>query len=207
GGRERPRCAPVARRALRAPLRDQHAALHLLRHVRGSLPRGRHLPREEVRARRLPPRGVHLHQGRTAGRTRAVRLPAGALIAGPGRDLTTVQDEMARLFDGFIGAPGRGDSLAAFSPAVDVEETPEEFVVRADLPGVAQKDVKVSLVGDTLTIRGERSEERKRKDGGYHRVERSHGAFERSFSFGTPVKDEGVNAQVRDGVLEVRVPK
>ena len=80
---------------------------------------------------------------------------------------------------------------------MDVEETPEEFIVRADLPGVPQKDVKVSLMGDTLTIRGSRNDEKKRQDGSFHRVERTYGSFERSFTFGTPVKNDGVTMSER----------
>ena len=72
----------------------------------------------------------------------------------PLRELGSVQDEVNRLFDGiFTRGTLRGDLNAIFTPAVDIEETAEEFVVRVDLPGVAQKDVKVSLMGDTLTIR------------------------------------------------------
>ena len=125
------------------------------------------------------------------------------------RDLMSIQDEVNRLFEGFLGSPGRGEngSLAVLTPPVDVEETAEEFILRADLPGVSQKDVKVSLMADTLTIRGTREEHKQRKDGNYHRMERSYGAFERSFSFGTPVKNDGVQATFKDGVLEVRVPK
>lgn len=127
------------------------------------------------------------------------------LGSGP-RDLMSFQDEVNRLFDGFLGnLQPTGDAVLA--PPVDVEETADEFVVRADLPGVSQKDVKVSLMGDTLTIRGTRTEEHKQKNGNFHRTERMHGSFERSFTFGTPVRNDGVSAQVRDGVLEVRVPK
>ena len=128
------------------------------------------------------------------------------LGSGP-RDLVTFQDEVNRLFDGFMGNVQHRDGGALLAPPVDVEETPEEFIVRADLPGVPQKDVKVSLMGDTLTIRGSRNDEKKSKDGSFHRVERTYGSFERSFTFGTPVKNDGVSAQVRDGVLEVHVPK
>ena len=72
------------------------------------------------------------------------------------RELTTLQDEMNRLFDGAFTGPGalRGDLEGSFAPAVDIEEHADAFVVRMDLPGVAQKDVKVSLLGDTLTVRG-----------------------------------------------------
>ena len=127
----------------------------------------------------------------------------GSAPVTPIRDLTNF-DEVNRLFDSLFTTP-RGDLNAIFTPAVDIEETPTEFVVRTDLPGVAQKDVKVSLMGDTLTIRGERRQES--PQGSNHRLERVHGSFERSFTLGTPVRGDQVKAQYRDGVLEVRVPK
>jgi HSP20 family protein len=129
----------------------------------------------------------------------------GSAPVTPIRDLTNF-DEVNRLFDGLFtrGTP-RSDLSAIFTPAVDIEETPTEFVVRMDLPGVAQQDVKVSLMGDTLTIRGERRQESPK--GSNHRLERVHGTFERSFTLGTPVRSDQVKAQYRDGVLEVRVPK
>lgn len=124
------------------------------------------------------------------------------------RDINSIQDEVNRLFDGiFTRGAMRGDLASVFTPAVDIEESPEEFVVRADLPGVVQKDVKVSLMGDTLTIRGERRQESPVKQGNHHRLERVHGTFERSFTLGTRVRSDTVKAQYRDGVLEVRVPK
>jgi HSP20 family protein len=126
----------------------------------------------------------------------------------PLRDLPTIQDEVNRLFDNFFTRESpRGDMIAVFTPMVDIEETPEEFLIRADLPGVAQKDVKVSLMGDTLTLRGERRQESPAKDAGHHRYERVFGSFERSFSLGKPVRNDQVKAQYRDGVLEIRVPK
>jgi HSP20 family protein len=126
----------------------------------------------------------------------------------PLRSLDCIQDDVDRLFDGFLGRGAwRGDLNAIFTPAVDIEETPENFVVKVDLPGVAQKDVKVSLIGDTLTIRGERKKETQTKEGNHHRLERVHGTFERSFTLGVPVRNDQVKAQVKDGVLEVHVPK
>ena len=124
----------------------------------------------------------------------------------PLRDVNSIQDEMNRLFDGFFPRNGR-ELNGLFTPSVDIEETPEEFVIKADLPGVAQKDVKVSLMGDTLTIRGERKAQTSTQEGSHHRLERAHGTFERSFTLGTPVRNDQVKAQYRDGVLEVRVPK
>ena len=128
-------------------------------------------------------------------------------LLNPTRELATVQDEVNRLFEGFFSRGLRGDARDSFVPAVDVEETPEEFVVHADLPGLSQKDVKVTLTGDMLTIRGERKQESTHRNGGYHRIERVQGSFERSFALGTPVRNDKVKAQFKDGVLEVRVPK
>ena len=120
----------------------------------------------------------------------------------------TVQDEVNRLFDEVLSPRARrGDLNGVFTPSVDIEETAEEFIFKADLPGVAQKDVKVTLMGDTLTIRGERKQEKVTNGGSQHRIERIHGTFERSFTLGSPVRNDQVKAQVRDGVLEVRVPK
>ena len=123
------------------------------------------------------------------------------------RELVDFQDEVGRLFDSFLSrSPLRFNGMA-FAPAADIEETPEDFVVRLDVPGVSQQDVKVSLMGDTLTVRGERKHETSRQNGNVHRSERSYGAFERTFVLGAPVRSEGVKATYRDGVLEVRVPK
>ena len=124
------------------------------------------------------------------------------------REHETIQDEVQRLLDGFF-TPGTfvSQTKGLFAPPVDIEESAEEFVVRVDLPGVAQKDVKVSLIGDTLTIRGERHSESKSEGSNTQRRERVHGTFERSFKMGRSVRADQVKAQYRDGVLEVRVPK
>jgi HSP20 family protein len=129
------------------------------------------------------------------------------VLGGSSRGITSIQDEVDRLFDGLLTRNGlQGDFRSTFTPAVDVEETANDFIVRADLPGLDQKDVKVNLMGDTLTIRGERRQEKERK-GNVHRVERIYGSFERTFTFNTPVKNEGIQARYRDGVLEIVVPK
>ena len=124
------------------------------------------------------------------------------------RDLPSIQEEVDRFFDGFLtGETLRGDPGTTFRPSVDIAETPEAFIIRADLPGVAQKDVRVSLTGDTLTLRGTRPQERMDGEGNPRRIERAYGVFERSFTLGAPVRADQVEAQVRDGVLELRVPK
>lgn len=126
----------------------------------------------------------------------------------PARDLLRMQSDMDRLFESVLGPVGpRGGFVGDWSPAVDIQEDAEGFVVRADLPGVQQKDVKVTLFGDTLTLRGERTLEHERKGEGTHRIERYSGAFERAFTLGVPVRGDQVKASYKDGVLEVRVPK
>ena len=125
----------------------------------------------------------------------------------PSRGIVGLGDDLDRLVDGLFQSPVSAEGQARFSPAVDIEETSEGYVLRADLPGLSQDEVKVSITGDTLTLRGERKREERRKDGRIHRVERVHGAFERSFTFEIPVRSDGVAASYKDGVLEIRVPK
>src|SRR5262245_56253606 len=126
-----------------------------------------------------------------------------------GHDLTSLRDEFDRLFESAFDTrwSSRSDSPPSFVPAVDVEANAEAFVLRFDLTGVSQKDVKVRLVGDKLTIRGERKLQHEDRNGSTHRIERAHGAFERSFTLRTPVRNDQVAASYRDGVLEIRVPK
>ena len=90
---------------------------------------------------------------------------------------------------------------------MDVEETAEGYLFRADLPGMTEKDVKVSLTGDTLTLRGERKRETDKTSGNVHRTERAFGTFERTFTLPAPVRGDQVKASYRNGVLEIHVPK
>jgi HSP20 family protein len=125
----------------------------------------------------------------------------------PRRNVVALDTSLDRLFeDFFTPAPFRSE-WSSLSPAVDVEETPDAYVFRADLPGLSSKDVKVTVHNDTLTLRGERKREEKKSDGSLHRVERATGVFERSFTLGLPVRADQVKASYKDGVLEVHVPK
>jgi HSP20 family protein len=94
-----------------------------------------------------------------------------------------------------------------FAPPADITETRDHFVVHLDLPGVSRDQVKVRLLGDTLTVSGERRREQETTNGGLHRSERIHGTFERSFTLGVPVRNEGIKATFKDGVLTIEVPK
>ena len=121
-----------------------------------------------------------------------------------GLQSVALDTDLDRLFEGFFTpAPAR----FALTPAVDVEETADGYVFRADLPGVSSKDVKVTVHNDTITLRGERKQEEKTSEGSRHRVERAYGSFERSFTLGLPVRADQVKASYKDGVLEVHVPK
>lgn len=130
-------------------------------------------------------------------------------LPGRNRELSTLRTEMDQLFDSFLGNRPFYSSAAAdlITPPVDVEETAEGYVFRADLPGMTEKDVKVSLTGDTLTLRGERKRESETNSGNVHRTERVFGAFERTFTLPAPVRGDQVKASYRNGVLEIRVPK
>ena len=93
------------------------------------------------------------------------------------------------------------------SPLLDVDETEKEIIVSAELPGVEEKDIEVTLVGDVLTIKGEKKTEREEKNDDSSYTERHYGSFARSLRLPFEVKDEKVDAQFKKGVLTVRVPK
>lgn len=131
-------------------------------------------------------------------------------LPGRSRDLTSLRTEMDQLFESiFSNRPmyAPADATDTLAPPVDIEENAEGYVFRADLPGMTDKDVKVSLVGDTLTLRGERKRETESQSGNVHRTERMFGAFERTFTLPAPVRGDQVKASYRNGVLEIRVPK
>ena len=92
-------------------------------------------------------------------------------------------------------------------PAVDIHENENELVVKADLPDLKFEDIDVRLGNGLLTIRGERKFEKQKEEGGWHRVERSYGSFERSFSLPDTVNPEAVTADYKNGTLTVNLPK
>ncbi|MGI4787830.1 MAG: Hsp20/alpha crystallin family protein [Janthinobacterium lividum] len=129
----------------------------------------------------------------------------------PFEDMGRLQREVNRLFEDSSRPTGRGGaelaSARTWAPAVDIFEDRDEIVVRADLPGLKLEDIDIELTGETLTLRGERKfEDASRKDS-YVRIERAYGQFQRSFSIAVPVRQEGVKASYRDGILEVHLPK
>jgi HSP20 family protein len=92
-------------------------------------------------------------------------------------------------------------------PPVDIEEDDREYLLKAELPGMKKEDVSLKVEGGTLSISGERKEEKEEKDKRHHRVERSYGAFVRSFALPEAVLSEKVSAEFKDGILTVHVPK
>jgi len=117
---------------------------------------------------------------------------------------------MDQLFDSFFTHRpfySGAETADVITPPVDIEENAEGYLIRADLPGMTEKDVKVSLVGDTLTLRGERRRETETQNGNVHRAERIYGTFERTFTLPAPVRSDKVKASYRNGVLEISVPK
>jgi HSP20 family protein len=126
----------------------------------------------------------------------------------PIRELGTLQTEMNRLFNTVFDSPGgNGGTLRRWMPAMDLLETGDHFVLRADLPGMGEEDVSIELEDSTLTISGERKIEHEEREEGYYRVERASGSFQRSLTLPKGVDPEAVTASFDRGVLEVRIPK
>ena len=127
----------------------------------------------------------------------------------PVRELSSIQSEMNRLFNTFFDTPtgGNGPSVRRWIPAMDLVETDEHFVLKADLPGLAEDDVDIEVEDNVLTVSGERKAEHEDKREGYYRVERSYGAFRRSLTLPEGVDAQAVTATFDKGVLEVRIPK
>jgi HSP20 family protein len=128
----------------------------------------------------------------------------------PTRDLLSIRDEMNRLFDNFFtGLPERRRGLleGEWAPSVDIAETDNEVVVTAELPGIKQDDVDITITDDVLTLKGEKKEEKEVKEKNYHRIERSYGSFQRSISLPAGVQADKAKATYKDGVLHITVPK
>jgi HSP20 family protein len=129
----------------------------------------------------------------------------------PARELQSIQQEMNRLFGTFFdtqaGAGNGGVGVRRWVPAMDLVEEGDQFVLRADLPGVKESDVHVELEDDVLTISGERKSEHEQRRDGYHRIERSSGHFSRSLTLPEGIDPDSIHARFENGVLELNVPK
>jgi HSP20 family protein len=125
----------------------------------------------------------------------------------PFRGVSTLQDQINRLFNDAFERGGEESNLTTWAPAVDIYENEHELVVKADLPAVDPKDLDVRVENNILTIRGERKFEKKVNESNHLRVERAYGAFSRSFSLANTVNSEAIKAGYHDGVLTLTVPK
>jgi HSP20 family protein len=122
-----------------------------------------------------------------------------------------LQQEMNRIFDdffrGFDVAPFGMERFGAFSPSVDVKEDEKEMLIKAELPGLDEKDVEVTLTDGTLTIKGEKKEEKEDRGKHYYRMERSYGAFNRVVALPEGLDTDRANASFKNGVLNISLPK
>jgi HSP20 family protein len=127
----------------------------------------------------------------------------------PFRELEDMQSRLNRLFGDptFPRMGEAGMSFSGWSPAVDVQETDHEYVIKADLPDVKKEDVKVELLEGTLTIEGERQQEKEEKGKKFHKIEREYGKFLRRFVMPSEVDASKVQAEFKNGVLNVHLPK
>lgn len=133
----------------------------------------------------------------------------GIVRYDPFRDLRSLQDEVNRLFTSNLTRSFDDEGIArgAWSPSVDIYENKDHIVLEAELPGMNREDFDLSVENNVITLRGERHFEKKDDSDNYHRVERAYGSFTRSFTLPQTVSAEGANAEYRNGVLRVTLPK
>ncbi|MGB9463533.1 MAG: Hsp20/alpha crystallin family protein [Candidatus Acidiferrum sp.] len=125
----------------------------------------------------------------------------------PFRGASTLQEQVNRLFGSALERSAEESNLTTWAPAVDIYETEQELVVKADLPDVDPKDLDIRVENNILTIRGERKFEKKVNEDNYLRMERAYGSFSRSFSLANTVNSEAIKADYQNGVLTLTIPK
>ena len=126
----------------------------------------------------------------------------------PFRELEEMQNRLNRVFNVPQGEKAEEPFLFAdWAPAVDIQETNDEYLVKADLPDVKKEDIKIELVNGVLTIEGERKQEKEEKGKKLHRVERQYGQFLRRFTLPEEIDAAKIAAEFKDGVLNVKLPK
>jgi HSP20 family protein len=124
--------------------------------------------------------------------------------------MPTLQNRINRMFDDPFFRVGRftdDDTMGMWNPAVDLYEKDDQFVIKAELPGVGKDDIKVDLKDRVLTLSGERTYDNEVKEENYYRKERSFGKFQRAFRLPADVDSDKIKAEFKDGVLRVEVPK
>lgn len=130
----------------------------------------------------------------------------------PFQELTSLQRQMNRLFESFAGKAPQGPfeeeiSSLEFGPPVDIIEDEQKLTFKVEVPGIEEKDIKVEVENNVLTVRGERKLEKEVKEENFRRMERHYGAFARSFSLPPSVDAEKIEANYNNGVLAIQMPK
>jgi HSP20 family protein len=125
----------------------------------------------------------------------------------PSGSLFSLPRELDRFMEDALGGWGRGENLREWFPSTDVSETPETLTLRLEVPGLSRDQIKISVENNTLTVRGEKTQETSTEGETFHRTERSFGAFERSFTLPTHVDADNVKAALQDGILKITLPR
>jgi HSP20 family protein len=127
----------------------------------------------------------------------------------PFRELERMRREMDRLWDSLVeGRPGRRvEEIGEWLPSLDVSETKNDLLVKAELPGLDPKEIDISVANGILTIKGEKKQEKEEKEENYHLVERSYGSFVRSVQLPKDVQSDNISASFKNGILKITLPK
>lgn len=132
---------------------------------------------------------------------------AGSSSFVPG--FSSVRQEIDRIFDSFLrgGSFDDGSWGSFWSPSIDVIEKDDAYIVRAEVPGMSKDDVNISILNNVLTVRGEKKAKEEEKNSEFTRIERSYGSFQRSFALPRTVNANAVEAECKDGLLTITLPK
>jgi HSP20 family protein len=126
----------------------------------------------------------------------------------PFGELSSLRREMDRLWENFFGERPVGRMWEReWAPSLDMSETKDNYVVKAEVPGIDAKHIDISLTGDVLSIRGEKKQEKEEKEEDYHLVERSYGSFSRSVRIPAEVESNKIKASYKNGILTITLPK
>jgi HSP20 family protein len=126
----------------------------------------------------------------------------------PERSIFSLKSDMDRLFDNFFSdRPSQIESYSDIIPIVDVEETEQEFLITAELPGIKKDDIKITFENNYLTISGEKKAKKDMKKENYHHMERSYGKFSRTLAIPAGVMLDKIEAEYEQGILNIKIPK
>ncbi len=125
----------------------------------------------------------------------------------PFRDFLGMHDRVNRMFEDEYFGSGSEDSVATWSPVTDIYEDADKYLIKMEVPGLSEKDVDIEVNGDVLTVQGEKKHGNEVKKENYHRIESYSGKFSRSFSIPKAVDSEKINAEMKNGILVIPIPK